>query len=437
MKGVPLFAGLPPGEQLTVEGGYPIQGVLRPAGNKNEALPVIAASLLVPGPVVLDNLPRIDDVETLLEAVRGLGADVARVGERAVRIDASELAGAAPDRALASRIRGSFLLAAPLLARRGEAVLPRPGGDQIGRRRIDTHLLALRQLGAQIEVGDVYRLTLPGRFKGAEVFLDEASVTATENAVMAGVLAQGETRLLNAACEPHVQGLCRALVAMGARIRGIGTNVLEIEGVDALGPTTHRIGPDHIEIGSFVALAAMTGGELRVLDVVPDHLRMIRLVFARLGLETQLEGTTLVVPGGQRLVVADDVGGAIPTVDDAPWPGFPADLTSTALVLATQCAGTVLIHEKLFESRLFFVDRLIDMGARVVLCDPHRAVVAGPSRLHGATIVSPDIRAGMALLAAALSARGSSLIRNARQIDRGYEGIDERLRALGARITRS
>jgi UDP-N-acetylglucosamine 1-carboxyvinyltransferase len=431
-----LFVERLAGDHFIVEGGGPIQGVLRPAGNKNEALPVIAASLLVSGPVVLENLPQIGDVETLLEAVHGLGADVARVGERAVRIDASNLTSAAPAPALASRIRGSFLLAAPLLARRGEAVLPRPGGDQIGRRRLDTHVLALRQLGAEIEVGDVYRLTLPGRFKGAEVFLDEASVTATENAVMAGVLAHGRTRLLNAASEPHVQGLCHALRAMGARIRGIGTNVLEIEGVDALEPATHRIGPDHIEIGSFVALAAMTEGELRLLDVVPDHLQMIRLVFARLGLETGLEGTTLVVPSRQRLTVTDDLGGAIPTVDDAPWPGFPADLTPTALVLATQCAGTVLIHEKLFESRLFFVDRLIDMGARVVLCDPHRAVVAGPSRLHGATIVSPDIRAGMALLAAALCARGTSLIRNAGQIDRGYEQIDTRLRALGARITR-
>ncbi|HYB41142.1 MAG TPA: UDP-N-acetylglucosamine 1-carboxyvinyltransferase [Candidatus Methylomirabilis sp.] len=430
------FVTPPGGDQLTVEGGRPIQGTIRPAGNKNEALPVIAASLLVPGPVVLENLPRIGDVATMLEAVRGLGVAVDVVGEHAVRLDAAGLAGSAPDPALASRIRGSFLLAAPLLARTGRAVLPRPGGDRIGRRRIDTHLLALRQLGAEIDLGDVYRLALPGRFKGAEVFLDEASVTATENAVMAAVLAEGSTQLLNAACEPHVQGLCRALNAMGAQIRGIGTNALEIEGVESLRPAAHSIGPDHIEIGSFVALAAMTGGELRVTGVVPEHLRMIRLVFGRLGVDTRLEGDVLVVPGGQEPAVADDVGGGIPTVDDAVWPGFPADLTPTALVLATQCRGTVLIHEKLFESRLFFVDRLIDMGARVVLCDPHRAVVAGPSRLHGAAMISPDIRAGMALLAAALCARGTSVIENARQIDRGYERIDERLRALGARLVR-
>src|SRR5262245_4568952 len=313
---MPILVEPVPGDQFTVEGGRPIQGEIRPAGNKNEALPVIAASLLVPGPVVLENLPRIGDVETLLEAVRRLGAHTSRVGDTAVRIDASGLASGAPDPALASRIRGSFLLAAPLLARRGEAVLPRPGGDQIGRRRIDTHVLALRQLGAEIELrDDTYRLILPGRFKGAEVFLDEASVTATENAVMAAVLADGSTRLLNAACEPHVQGLCHALNAMGAKIRGIGTNVLEIDGVDALEPATHRIGPDHIEIGSLAALAAMTGGELRVRDVVPEHLRMIRLVFRRLGLEIRLEGSELVVPAGQQLVVADDMGGAIPTID--------------------------------------------------------------------------------------------------------------------------
>jgi UDP-N-acetylglucosamine 1-carboxyvinyltransferase len=316
-------------------------------------------------------------------------------------------------------------------------VLPRPGGDKIGRRRLDTHLLALRQLGARITLDDAYyHLELSGRFRGAEVFLDEASVTGTETAVMAAAMAEGRTRLLNAASEPHVQGLCHALNAMGARITGIGSNVLEIDGVGELHPARHRVGPDHIEVGSFLAVAAMTGGELRVRDVAPDHLRMIRMVFARLGVETLIEGTALRVPAAQKRAIVADVDGAIPKVDDAPWPGFPADLTPLALVLATQCDGTVLIHEKLFESRLFFVDSLIMMGARIVLCDPHRALVIGPSRLHGATIVSPDIRAGMALIAASLAAHGRSVIRNIQQVDRGYERVDERLRRLGARISR-
>jgi UDP-N-acetylglucosamine 1-carboxyvinyltransferase len=317
-------------------------------------------------------------------------------------------------------------------------VLPRPGGDRIGRRRVDTHLHALRMLGAEIETRERhYHLTLAGRFRSADIFLDEASVMATENAVMAAAVADGVTRIANAACEPHVRGLCNFLCAMGAQIRGIGTNVLEIEGVPELRPASHRIGPDHIELGSFVAIAAMTGGELTVNGVVADDLRMMRLVFRRIGVETRLENGALFVPAKQELVVQDDLDGAIPKVDDAPWPGFPSDLTSIALVLATQSKGTVLIHEKMFENRLFFVDRLIAMGARVVLCDPHRALVTGPSRLYGETITSPDIRAGMALIAAALCAEGRSVIMNAHQVDRGYERIDERLQRLGASITRS
>jgi UDP-N-acetylglucosamine 1-carboxyvinyltransferase len=423
--------------QLVIRGGRPIGGSIEPAGNKNEALPLIAAALLVPGPVVVDNVPRIHDVEILIRMLRHLGAGADFRGPHELEIDASRLRESRPDPDLASEIRGSFLLAAPLLARFGRAVLPRPGGDRIGRRRIDTHLLALGRLGARFEAGgDAYDLALDGRFRGAEVFLDEASVTATEAALMAAVLADGGSRILNAASEPHVQGLCRALCAMGGRIRGIGTNVLEIDGVPELHPARHRLSPDHIEVGSFVALAAMTGGELRIPGVVADHLRMIRLSYARLGVETALEGTTLVVPGDQKRVVQSDVDGGITKVDDAPWPGFPADLTSLALVLATQCQGTVLVHEKLFESRLFFVDSLIAMGARVVLCDPHRAVVIGPSRLQGRPIVSPDIRAGMALLGAALCAEGPSTINNVQQIDRGYERIDERLRRLGAHIER-
>jgi UDP-N-acetylglucosamine 1-carboxyvinyltransferase len=425
------------GDRFVIQGGYPLGGDVIPSGNKNEALPLLAAALLATGPVVIENVPHIRDVLTLIELVRALGVSVDWSEEHSVTIDARGLRESRPDSGLAAEIRASFLLAAPLLARTGLAVLPRPGGDKIGRRRLDTHLLALRELGARINLDDAYyRLELAGRFRGAEVFLDEASVTGTETAVMAAAMADGTTRLLNAASEPHVQGLCHALNAMGARIRGIGSNVLEIDGVRELRPARHRVGPDHIEIGSFVAVAAMTGGALRVREVAPDHLRMIRLVFARLGVETHIDGESLQVPASQKRTIVSDVDGGIAKVDDAPWPGFPADLTPLALVLATQCEGTVLIHEKLFESRLFFVDSLIAMGARILLSDPHRALVIGPSRLHGATIVSPDIRAGMALIAAALAAQGRSVIRNVQQVDRGYERIDERLRALGARITR-
>ena len=424
------------GDRFLVEGGHPLRGTVTPAGNKNEALPVLAACLLVRGEVVVDNVPRIRDVTALLEGLRHLGVRVAVEDAGTVRLDASRLETRDPDPAVMSQLRGSVLLAPGLLARTGRAALPAPGGDRIGRRRVDTHLLALGALGARVEGGPALRLTLEGRFRGAEVFLDEMSVTATENTVMAAVLAHGTTVILNAASEPHVQGLCHFLNTLGARIGGIGTNQLRIEGVAELHPGRHRLGPDHIEIGSFVALAAMTGGELRIPDVVPDDLRMIRLAYRRLGVETALEGTTLIVPGPQELRVAADADGAIPKVDDAPWPGFPADLTSLALVLATQSHGTVLIHEKLFESRLFFVDSLIAMGARIVLCDPHRAVVVGPSELRAAPIVSPDIRAGMALIGAALCATGTSVIMNAHQVDRGYERIDERLRGLGGHIKR-
>jgi UDP-N-acetylglucosamine 1-carboxyvinyltransferase len=424
------------GDRFLVEGGHPLRGVVTPAGNKNEALPVLAACLLVKGEVIVDNVPRIRDVAALLDGLRHLGVEVTLDDRGTARLDATRLKDHDPDPVVMSRLRGSVLLAPGLLARTGRAVLPTPGGDRIGRRRLDTHLLALTGLGARVQPGPALHLTLDGRFRGNEIFLDEASVTATENAVMAAVVGDGTTRILNAASEPHVQGLCRFLNGLGGRIGGIGTNQLSIEGVGGLGPGRHRLGPDHIEIGSFVALAAMTGGELRIRDVVPDDLRMIRLAYQRLGVETSIEGTTLVVPGPQELRMAAEADGAIPKVDDAPWPGFPADLTSLALVLATQSRGTVLIHEKLFESRLFFVDSLIAMGARIVLCDPHRAVVVGPSELRAAPIVSPDIRAGMALIGAALCARGTSVIMNAHQVDRGYERIDERLLALGARITR-
>jgi UDP-N-acetylglucosamine 1-carboxyvinyltransferase len=427
------------GDRFVVEGGRPVSGALEPAGNKNEALPVLAASLLAAGESHVSNLPAIRDVATLLELLAGLGVRVslAEDGHRAV-LDTASIERSAPSSELGARIRGSFLLAPGLLHRTGRAVLPRPGGDRIGRRRIDTHLHALRLLGAEVETRERhYHLHLADGFRGTDIFLDEASVMATENAVMAASVARGRTRIANAACEPHVRGLCRYLEAMGARIHGIGTNMLEIEGVTGLRAASHRIGPDHIEVGSFVAMAAMTGGELRVPRIVPDDLRMILMVFSRLGVESRIDGDVLVVPGKQELEIRDDLDGAIPKVDDAPWPGFPTDLTSIALVLATQARGTVLIHEKMFENRLFFVDRLIAMGARAILCDPHRAVVTGPTRLQGETITSPDIRAGMALVAAALCAQGRSVIMNAHQVDRGYERIDERLRALGAQIART
>jgi UDP-N-acetylglucosamine 1-carboxyvinyltransferase len=427
------------GDRFVVEGGRPVGGSHVPAGNKNEALPALAATLLAPGACALENVPEIRDVRTLLAILAELGVEASPLAAgQALRLDTSNLSGRTPSLELGATIRGSFLLAPGLLHRTGRARLPRPGGDRIGRRRVDTHLLALRLLGAEVEVGErQYHLRLEGRFRGGDIFLDEASVMATENAVMAAAVAEGRTRIANAASEPHVQGLCRMLIAMGARISGVGTNLLEVEGVPELRPVRHRIGPDHIEIGSFIAIAAMTGGELRIEGVEPDDLRMIHMVFGRLGVRMEVEGRCVRVPGKQELTVQDDQGGAIPKVDDAPWPGFPSDLTSVALVLATQARGTVLIHEKMFENRLFFVDRLISMGARVVLCDPHRAIVTGPAELQGETLSSPDIRAGMALLAAALCARGRSVIMNAHQVDRGYERVDERLRRLGAEITRA
>lgn len=422
--------------ELVVEGGVPISGTVVPAGNKNEALPAIAACVAAKAPVILDNLPRIGDVMRQISIVEKLGVKIEWLDPHRVRFDPAELADDDPDKELSARIRASFLLAAPLLARRGQVRLPRPGGDRIGRRRVDTHLLALSALGAQIEASADYQLSLRDTFHGAEIFLDEASVMATENALIAAACAEGDTVIYNAASEPHVQGLARLLQKMGAGIEGIGSNVLHIRGGLADKPVEHRISPDHIEIGSFIGLAAVTGGELRIKDVDPSALRKILMDFRRLGVQTSFDGTDLIVPAAQELEVQSDLGGAIPKIDDAPWPGFPADLTSIALVTATQSHGTVLIHEKLFESRLFFVDRLISMGARVVLCDPHRAVVVGPATLTGATLSSPDIRAGMALLIAALAAKGQSRILNVEQIDRGYEAIETRLQSLGARIER-
>jgi UDP-N-acetylglucosamine 1-carboxyvinyltransferase len=426
-------------ERLIVEGGHPVRGEITPAGNKNEALPVLAAALLTEEPVTLHNVPAINDIRDMRGLIASLGVTCRPEGEHALHLHAKDLAAAAPEAEAARRIRGSILLASPLLARTGQAVLPSPGGDRIGWRRLDTHFLVLEQLGARIEqrAGREFHFTLPGgRFRAAHLFLDEASVTATENAVMAAVLAKGTTVIENAASEPHVQGLCRMLGGMGARIAGVGTNRLEIEGVERLGGGTHRIQPDHTEVGSFIGLAAVTRGELLIRDVGLENLRMIRLVFRRLGVETHEEGPHLRVPAEQELRVLPELGDAVPKIDDGPWPAFPSDLTSIATVVATQCQGVVLVFEKMFENRLFWVDGLIRMGARVVLCDLHRALVVGPAQLSASYIVTPDIRAGMALLLAALCAKGRSEIHNVHQIDRGYEAIERRLAALGAHIRR-
>jgi UDP-N-acetylglucosamine 1-carboxyvinyltransferase len=422
-------------ESFVIEGGRPLGGSVRVAGNKNAALPIIAAALLTEEPVVLRNVPAIRDVETMLALVADLGVEVEILEPGVVRIVAEDVRKTELDAELCTRIRASILLAGPLVARWGEAIVPPPGGDVIGRRRLDTHIHAFGRLGAEITADRRLQMKATG-LVGTQVFLDEASVTGTENAVTAAALADGETTIVNAACEPHVQDLCRFLVSLGARIDGIGSNVLVVHGVDRLGGGEWRICPDHIEVASFVGLGAVTEGEIVIEDVVPEHMVGVWHGFERLGIQWHAEGSTVRVPGGQELVIQDDLGAQIPKIEDGPWPAFPADLTSIALAVATQARGTVLIFEKMFENRLFFVDKLVTMGARIILCDPHRAVVNGPTRLYGERMESPDIRAGMAMLIASLCAEGRSTIGNIGQIDRGYERIDERLRALGASIER-
>jgi UDP-N-acetylglucosamine 1-carboxyvinyltransferase len=424
---------MPP--RFVVKGSRPLNGTVRPAGNKNAALPAIAAALLADGPVELGNMPRIRDVETMLALVADLGTSVSWTGPNRVQVDARAATSKALSPELCARIRASILLAGPLLARFGRVTLPPPGGDVIGRRRVDTHFLALEQLGASLSLGDSYQIEAK-HLKGAEVFLDEPSVTGTENALMAAVAAQGRTVLRNAAAEPHVQDVARLLVAMGARIEGIGTNVYTIEGGTPLHGASYDIGPDHIEIASFIGLAAVTNGHVTIEDVRSDDLRSTLLGFDRLGVRPRVDGSRLIVDAGQERRIRPDLGGHVPKLEDGPWPAFPADAMSIAVVTATQCEGMVLIFEKMFESRLFFVDKLIGMGARIVLCDPHRAVISGPSQLRGGIVESPDIRAGMAMLLAALAAEGQSTIHNVGQIERGYEQIDARLRALGAEIER-
>jgi UDP-N-acetylglucosamine 1-carboxyvinyltransferase len=420
---------------FVVEGGHRLDGRIRPAGNKNSALPCLAATILATEPVTLENVPRIRDVLTFLDIVASLGAEVSWGGPNEVTVDASAVRTEVVDADLASRIRASVLLAGPLLARFGHVELPPPGGDVIGRRRMDTHFLAFEGLGARVTLNGGFEIRADG-LRGADIFLDEPSVTATENAVMAASLAEGLTRLRNSAAEPHVQDLCHLLNAMGAKISGIGTHALEIEGVSGLGAARFRIGADHIETGSFIGLAAVTGSDLIIEGAPVEHLHSTLIGFNRLGIRCEIEGTDLLVHGSEEHRVRQDAFGHVPKLDDGPWPAFPADLTSIALVAATQCQGTVLVHEKMFESRMYFTDKLVGMGASIILCDPHRAVVVGPCPLRGGVVESPDIRAGMALLIAALGAEGTSEIHNIRQIERGYESIDERLRGLGARITR-
>ncbi len=420
---------------FVVEGGQRLHGTVRPAGNKNAALPILAATLLADGPVTLHNVPRIRDVDAMIALLAAQGVIFSWSDEHTLVADARQARSGDPDPALCGSIRASILLAGPMLARFGRVRLPPPGGDVIGRRRVDTHLLALQRLGAEVAVGATYDFEAK-KLVGDDIFLDEASVTGTENAIMAAVAAKGRTILRNAASEPHVQDLANLLVRMGAQIEGIGSNTLTIEGGRPLGGAEFAIGPDHIEIGSFIGLAAVTDSAITIEGARPGDLRATLLGFERLGIVARVDGENVIVEKGQPRRISEDMGGHVPKLEDAIWPGFPADLMSIAIVTATQCSGTILFFEKLFESRLFFVDKLIGMGARIVLCDPHRCVVTGPSALRGQSVESPDIRAGMAMLLAALAAEGRSTIHNIGQIERGYEKIHQRLEALGAKIER-
>jgi UDP-N-acetylglucosamine 1-carboxyvinyltransferase len=422
-------------QSFVIEGGRPLQGTVRASGNKNGALPILAACVLASDEVRLANVPRIRDVETMVDLLVDVGADVGWTGPNDVRVDPRGVSKTDLDAELAREIRASFLLAGPLLARFGRAVVPLPGGDVIGRRRLDTHVHAFQELGVEVELNGAYEMRT-NRLRGKRIYLDEASVSGTESAIMAAVLAEGRTCVGHAACEPHIQDLCRFLVSLGARIEGIGSNVLHIDGVERLGGGEYRIGPEHVEVASLAALAAVTGGDVTIEEVEPDDLIAIVPAFKKLGIRMEVTDRSVHVPAEQDLRIVDDLGGQIPKIESGVWPAFPADLTSIALTCATQSHGTVLIFEKMFESRLFFVDKLVSMGARIILCDPHRAVVTGPARLYAQRLESPDIRAGMAMLIAALCAEGTSTIGNVQQIDRGYERIDERLRGLGASIER-
>ncbi len=417
-----------------IEGGFPIRGKIRASGNKNAALPCIAAVLLTDEEVELKNIPDIEDVRVLCDILEALGCRVEKAGKNHLKFQTNNIKSEVPEK-MAAAVRASILFAGPVLARTGKVILPPPGGDVIGRRRLDTHFLALTALGAHVEVDGKFTISA-NKLMGTDIFLDEASVTATENAIMAAVLAEGKTVLRNAASEPHVQDLCKMLNGMGAKITGIGSNILYIDGVKKLHSVSYSIGADFMEVGSYIGLAAVTRGELEITHADPEHLRMCKIAFGKLGIHWTVEGNSLYVPPNQQMKVLSDMGGMIPQIDDAPWPGFPPDLTSIITVVATQVEGTVLIHEKMFESRMFFVDKLISMGAGIILCDPHRAVVSGRRVLSGSDLVSPDVRAGMAMVIAALCAQGKSTIHNVYQIERGYESLVDKLSSLGAQIKR-
>ena len=419
--------------EYLIEGGFPIKGTITASGNKNAALPCIAATLLTAESVTLHNIPEIEDTSVMLNILQSFGVKATNIKKHSWKIEAKNVKASCIPAELSKKIRASILFAGPLLARCGKAEMLPPGGDVIGRRRVDTHFLALTQLGARIDVNGQFTFTA-NKLVGTDIFLDEASVTATENAIMAAVLAEGKTTITNAACEPHIQDLCNMLNLMGAKITGIGSNILYIEGVEKLHGCEFTIGPDYMEIGSFIGLAAATKGSITIEGIKPEDMRPLKIGFNKLGISWTINGTTLSVSSVQEMKTNADIGSKIPKIDDSPWPGFPPDLTSIMTVVATQVEGTVLIFEKMFESRMFFVDKLLNMGAQITLCDPHRAVVSGPSTLHGDHLVSPDVRAGMAMIIAAMAAHGESRISNVYQIERGYEHLVERLQGLGAKI---
>jgi UDP-N-acetylglucosamine 1-carboxyvinyltransferase len=422
-------------DKFNITGGIPLHGEITPGGNKNAALPLIAACLLTEEPVTLHNVPDIRDVQTMIALIESLGVKITRVAPNTIQVHAREIHPTDLDPDLCRKIRASILLAGPVVAKKGNLLLPPPGGDVIGRRRVDTHLLALEKLGAKIEYDRAFKFSAD-RLNGADILLDETSVTATENAIMASVLAHGRSTIRNAASEPHVQELCHLLNHLGAQIDNIGSNTLNIEGVESLHGGEFEIGPDYLEVISFVGAAVVTHGSVTIKNAGVQYLDMIKLVFSRLGVTWEERGKDIFIPEQQKLEVEPDLGGAIPTVNVMPWPAFPTDLMSIAIVLATQSKGTVLFHDWMYPSRMFFTDKLVSMGAQIVLCDPHRCIVQGPTELTGEKMESPDIRAGMALVLASLSARGKSVIRNVNQIDRGYEKVDEKLRKLGAEIER-